>query len=293
MSSSSSFEDASSDLCVSYTYDPNNNTNILREEHDDVLDDEINEVLSLEFLNNLSTASTQSSESSSSYNNITRQDLEIIRTIGTGTFGKVALVKDRRTEEHFALKIINIHEVVKTCQVGHVHNEKRVLHQLEHPFIVKLIATDRDHVYRDLKPQNLMLSRDGHIKMVDFGFAKEIADRTYTVCGTPEYLAPECISFEGYNQSADWWSFGILIYEMLVGRAPFRGFLGNSIYDSIMRYNLQFPRNVHSAAKDLIKKLLTLTPSVRIGCATNGVNDILRHKWFRKINWDDIRHSES
>ncbi|VDM52605.1 unnamed protein product [Angiostrongylus costaricensis] len=228
--------------------------------------------------------------------------------------------------------------MVQSCQVQHVHNEKRILGQLEHPFIVKLISADKDGtnlyiimefvsggellaylrasrvfsnavscfyaaeivcaleyihkkniVYRDLKPENLMLSRDGHIKLTDFGFAKELKGRTYTLCGTPAYLAPESLSREGHAQSVDWWALGILIYEMLVGHAPFRGNNIVKVYESIMEYKLNFPRNFNSAAKDLVRKLLTVDISVRIGCTTNGVSDILRHKWFQKIDWNDIR----
>ncbi|VDK48684.1 unnamed protein product [Gongylonema pulchrum] len=104
-------------------------------------------------------------------------------------------------------------------------------------------------VYRDLKPENLMLTENGHMKLTDFGFAKVISDRTYTLCGTPEYLAPEIIDDQGYGTAVDWWSLGILIYEMLVGVPPFRGDSLSDIYAEVMTGRARFLRNMDLSAK--------------------------------------------
>ena len=81
----------------------------------------------------------------------------------------------------------------------------------------------RNIAYRDLKPENLMLDVDGYLKVVDFGFAKVVEDRTFTVCGTPEYLAPETIRRAGHTCTVDWWAMGVLLYELITGRSPFHG----------------------------------------------------------------------
>ncbi|CAD6185374.1 unnamed protein product [Caenorhabditis auriculariae] len=143
-------------------------------------------------------------------------------------------------------------------------------------------------VYRDLKPENLMLSKDGHVKMADFGFAKELRDRTYTICGTPDYLAPESLSSKGHNKGVDWWALGILIYEMMVGKPPFRGKNTAEIYDAILEHKLKFPRSFNLAAKDLVKKLLEVDRTQRLGCMKNGAQDVKEHKWFEKVNWEDL-----
>ncbi|KAM3728593.1 cAMP-dependent protein kinase catalytic subunit [Dirofilaria immitis] len=142
--------------------------------------------------------------------------------------------------------------------------------------------------YRDLKPENLMLTKIGHLKLTDFGFAKIIADQTNTLCGTPEYLAPEVIDGKGYDKSVDWWSLGILIYEMLVGLPPFQGDTVMDIYAEIMTDRIHFPKSMDFFTKDFIKMLLQLDPAKRLGNLKGGAKDIKIHKWFNDIIWDDV-----
>lgn len=294
------------------------------------------------------------------------QQFDLLHTVGTGTFGRVMIAKNRETQQHFALKIMSIVEVVKLKQIEHVKNEKYILEQINHPFIIKLFWTHhsdqylymlleyvpggelfsllrqstkfdtksavfyaaeivcafeylhgQDIVYRDLKPENILLDNEGHIKLADFGFSKKIPHRTYTLCGTPEYLAPEIIQNKGHNSAADWWALGVLVYEMLSGSPPFYDENTLRIYEKILHARFgEWPRHFDSCTRDLIKKLLSADPNRRLGSGNldtstssfiqksgeallktgsvakvsrNGADEVKRHRWFVSIaSWDDV-----
>jgi len=284
------------------------------------------------------------------------EDLEILKTIGTGTFARVCLcrIKNNKTvnsrvsnnngvvassSKYFALKVLSMHDVIRLKQVEHVKNEKRILSEVSHPFVVDLVWSSRDAnrflymlfpyvcggelfsylrsagrfsapasmfyaaeivsaldyihslsiVYRDLKPENLLLDKDGHLKITDFGFAKRIAsDRTWTLCGTPEYLAPEIIQSKGHNRAVDWWALGILIFEMLAGYPPFFDDNPFGIYEKILSGKIEWPRQIETVVKDLIKRLLVQDRTKRMGATKGGAEDVKRHRWFKNIDWDDV-----
>ncbi|CAE8637940.1 unnamed protein product, partial [Polarella glacialis] len=232
-------------------------------------------------------------------------DFDLRATVGTGTFGRVRVVKIKGSSDRtpFALKILKKSEVIRLKQVEHVKAEKQILAMIEHPFIVNLLTTFQDEkrlfmlleyvnggelfsylrkqgrltneharfyaaeiilavgylhtlhiVYRDLKPENLLIDCEGHMKITDFGFAKVVEDRTWTLCGTPEYLAPEIIQSKGHGKAVDWWALGILLFEMLAGYPPFYDENPFGIYQKVLAGKIDFPRHFDVKGKDLIKR---------------------------------------
>lgn len=147
----------------------------------------------------------------------------------------------------------------------------------------------RGVAYRDLKPENILLDANGHIKLVDFGFAKQLGDsETYTLCGTPEYLAPEVIHNSGHGLAVDWWALGILIYEFLVGQPPFWDQNPMRLYEQIVEGNVRFPHNMSLAAQNIISLLCKTNPTERLGYISGGSARVKAHPFFEDIDWDDL-----
>ena len=146
-------------------------------------------------------------------------------------------------------------------------------------------------VYRDLKPENILINKNGYLKLTDFGFAKQLESekaKTYTLCGTPEYLAPEIILNKGHGKAVDWWTLGILLFEMLVGIDPFSDDEPMKTYQKILKGKINFPKEIDKDAKSLIKHLLVQDTTKRYGCLKNGVKDILNHRFFDGFDWKNF-----
>lgn len=269
-------------------------------------------------------------------------DFEILRTLGTGSFGRVHLVQSKHNQRFYAVKVLKKAQVVKMKQVEHTNDERRMLADVKHPFLITLWGTFQDlknlymvmdfveggelfsllrksgrfpnpvakfyaaevtlaleylHskniIYRDLKPENLLLDRHGHLKITDFGFAKRVPDKTWTLCGTPDYLAPEVVSNKGYNKSVDWWSLGILIYEMLCGYTPFWD-SGSpmKIYENILKGKVKYPAYVNPDAQNLLERLITADLTKRLGNLYGGPSDVKNHPWFAEVTWDRLARKD-
>jgi len=151
----------------------------------------------------------------------------------------------------------------------------------------------RQFVYRDLKPENLMVDNNGYIRLVDLGFAKKImaGHKTWTFCGTPEYICPEIISNTGHTIAADYWSLGILIFELLSKRTPFRAKDDLAIYEGILRGigSIQFPYKISRKAESIIKSLCRQDPSERLGYQKAGISDIRKHRWYQGFDWEGLQ----
>ena len=143
-------------------------------------------------------------------------------------------------------------------------------------------------VYRDLKPENVLLATSGHIKLADFGCAKRLkfGERTFSLCGTPEYMAPEVLSRHGHSLSVDWWALGIFIHELLTGQTPFTGQTPAEVYSNILTQPYT-PPEVDDHTKSLLEGLLNKDPSLRL-----TEHKVKNHPYFAHIDWDQLENRQ-
>lgn len=264
-------------------------------------------------------------------------ELERVKTLGTGAFGRVVLLKHSKSLKFYAMKVLEKEKIMKMKQVEHTLYEKRILEAIRFPFTVSMEKSFKDNsyiyfimpfvpggemfthlrrmgkfeeplakfyasqvilaleylhfcnlVYRDLKPENILIDKHGYLKITDFGFCKVLQGRTWTLCGTPEYLAPELILSKGYGFSVDWWSFGVLLYEMNAGYPPFYANEPMKTYEKIVAGRYRCPSNFNSDLRELVRNVLQVDITKRFGVMKNGIMDFKNHKWFKGIEWESI-----
>ncbi|XP_051510720.1 cGMP-dependent protein kinase 1 isoform X1 [Myxocyprinus asiaticus] len=193
-----------------------------------------------------------------------------------------------------------IYMIMEFCSGGEIWTKLKEVGRFEENIAVFVTACvvegyaylhKKGILYRDLKPENLMMDTKGYVKLVDFGFAKELSrgEKTYSFCGTPEYMSPEIIQNQGHDFAADFWSLGILVYELLVGSPPFSSSEPQKIYAKILDGVVNYPTYLGEGAKSLISKLCRSRPGQRLGNTKNGIKDVRHHRWFNSINWHQLR----
>ncbi|XP_076255095.1 cAMP-dependent protein kinase catalytic subunit 1-like isoform X2 [Rhynchophorus ferrugineus] len=264
-------------------------------------------------------------------------DFDRIKTLGTGSFGRVFLVQHKQNKNYFAMKVIDKIRIVKLKQVEHTLYEKKILESAKFPFLISLEYSFKDNsyiyflmpfvnggemfthlrrvrkfdeslakfyaaqvllaleflhycdvIYRDLKPENILIDIKGYLKIADMGFCKIVKGRTWTLCGTPEYIAPEIILSKGYGKAIDWWSYGVLLFEMSAGYPPFTSNDPMKVYEKIISCKYKCPAFFTLELSDLIRNLLQIDLSRRYGNLRNGSADIKGHRWFHHINFEGI-----
>ena len=277
-------------------------------------------------------------------------DLEIKRTLGVGAFGRVKLVKVKSDKvakgdnptQTFALKCLSKRAIVDSGLQDHVINEKVIMSELSHPFILTFHCAMQDEhnvyfllevllggelfrtlrqegqfsenwsrfyaasvmlafcqihsrkiAYRDLKPENLVMDSQGFLKIVDFGLAKKLGGgKTWTLCGTPDYLAPEVILNEGHDWAVDYWALGVLIYEMTAGTPPFYAEDPMEVYEKILSGHVTIPSHFSRGLGEIVKKLLKVYQSKRLGRTKGGASSVMKQKWFSGFDWGSLLNRE-
>ncbi|WRT67439.1 uncharacterized protein IL334_004410 [Kwoniella shivajii] len=301
---------------------------------------------------------------------VTPSSFQKIKLLGKGDVGKVYLVREKKTDKLFAMKVLSKKEMIKRNKIKRALAEQEILATANHPFIVTLFHSFQSqdylffvldycmggeffralqtrpgkclseehakfyaaevtaaleylhlngYIYRDLKPENILLHQSGHIMLSDFDLSKQsgeaggapagikhggpngtilvdtrscIADfRTNSFVGTEEYIAPEVIKGHSHSSAVDWWTLGILVYEMIFATTPFKGPNRNATFANVMKNEVMYPDSpaVTSFCKSFIRKALIKDENKRLG-SNSGASEIKSHKWFGSVNWGLLRN---
>jgi len=283
-------------------------------------------------------------------NEVNLEDFTLMKVVGKGAFGKVMMCRKKAGDDAgqiYAVKVLIKSVIAAKKQVEHTKSERKILMEINHPFIVRLryafqsedklylvtdyynggslfyhlrksrcfpenrarfyaaelmLAIEHLHqhgiIYRDLKLENILMDHQGHIALTDFGLSKEnvvsvFAEQLKTFCGTAEYIAPELLKGMRYGAAVDWWSFGILIYEMLNLKTPFYDKNRKLMFHSIINQNPKMPKEFTPEAKNLILQFLNKDAKKRLGCGEDGADQIMGHPFFASIDWDELIRRES
>lgn len=149
----------------------------------------------------------------------------------------------------------------------------------------------QDVIFRDLKPENLILDVNGYLKIADFGFAKIVREKTFTLCGTPDYISPEILTGRGHGKGTDWWTLGIFIFEMLASITPFYSIEPLEMYRKIVKKKYKTPKFFSADAADIVSSLLCRRAARRLGVIDGGVHRVKTHPWFREFDWEIMRNN--
>uniref|UniRef100_A0A3Q1BHN0 non-specific serine/threonine protein kinase n=1 Tax=Amphiprion ocellaris TaxID=80972 RepID=A0A3Q1BHN0_AMPOC len=255
------------------------------------------------------------------------RQFELRKVLGQGSFGKVFLVRKITGPDAgqlYAMKVLK-KATLKVRDRVRTKMERDILVEVNHPFIVKLhyafqtegklylildflrggdlftrLSKEVTSYVFHLKTKSfcsssILLDEEGHIKLTDFGLSKESIDhenKAYSFCGTVEYMAPEVVNRRGHTHSADWWSYGVLMFEMLTGTLPFQGKDRKETMTMILKAKLGMPQFLSSEAQSLLRNLFKRNPTNRLGAGPDGVEEIKRHHFFSTIDWNKLYRRE-